>query len=133
MDSVVPARVLQRILAGAEPTPGGCLLVGHPVPQPNGYVVVGWRADGVRARAYAHRAVYAAEHGPLAPGVVVAHRCDTRHCVAIAHLVAATQAENLADMVAKGRSNRGERHWNWKGGSSRNYREGRNRAAGALL
>ena len=55
---------------------------------------------------YAHRLVFEMTWGPLAPGMVVAHRCDTPLCVKPSHLFATTQAGNLADMVAKGRSRR---------------------------
>jgi hypothetical protein len=34
---------------------------------------------------------------------VIMHTCDTPNCVNPAHLVHGTQAENIADMVAKGR------------------------------
>jgi hypothetical protein len=30
------------------------------------------------------------------------------------HLLSGTSQDNADDMVARGRSNRGERHWNWK-------------------
>jgi hypothetical protein len=52
---------------------------------------------------YAHRAAYAAVHGPIPKGKVICHRCDNPSCVAIEHLVLGTQEENLADMWRKGR------------------------------
>ena len=54
------------------------------------------------------------------PGdAVVMHTCDNPSCVNPAHLRLGTQAENLADCCAKGRSSRGERN-------------GHNRRAGKL-
>ena len=52
---------------------------------------------------YAHRAAYAAHHGPIAKGPVVCHTCDNPSCVAIEHLRLGTQQDNLADMWRKGR------------------------------
>jgi hypothetical protein len=63
----------------------------------------------------------------LATDEVVRHLCDNPPCFRFDHLQLGTKDDNSADMVARGRSRRGSRHWNWKGGRSRNYREGRNR------
>ncbi len=58
----------------------------------------------------AHRASWLLHNGPIAPGLHVLHRCDVRLCVNPAHLFLGTNADNVADKVAKGRTARGESH-----------------------
>lgn len=60
----------------------------------------------------AHRYAYEQFVGPIPSGMNICHRCDVPHCVNPAHLFAATQKENVADMHRKGRSNppRGDDH-----------------------
>lgn len=52
---------------------------------------------------YAHRFSYEHHKGPLPEGAAIMHICDTPLCVNPDHLEVGTQAENLADMYAKGR------------------------------
>lgn len=51
---------------------------------------------------YAHRLAFELTHGPLAPGLVACHRCDTTKCCNPAHLFAGTQGDNLRDASRKG-------------------------------
>lgn len=67
-----------------------------------------------RGQTMAHRHVWEECFGPIPDGLFVLHRCDNRPCVNPDHLFVGTQADNLRDMVEKGRSCRGERHWNAK-------------------
>lgn len=54
----------------------------------------------------AHRWTWEQANGPVPDGMVVMHLCDNPACVELSHLRLGTQAENLADMKAKGRGHR---------------------------
>lgn len=58
--------------------------------------------NGRRER-YAHRIAWYAAHGTLGE-LKICHRCDNPPCCNPSHLWQGTQADNLADMVAKGRA-----------------------------
>lgn len=53
-----------------------------------------------------HRLAWTLTHGDPAP-LHVLHRCDNRRCANLDHLFLGTNADNVADKVAKGR------HGNW--------------------
>lgn len=54
-------------------------------------------------RVYAHRFAYEMANGPIPKGMVVCHKCDNPKCVRHDHLFLGTQADNVSDMMQKGR------------------------------
>lgn len=62
--------------------------------------------DGRKPRS-AHRRAYIYSHGPIPDGLFVLHRCDVPCCINPHHLFLGTQADNMADMRAKGRGKTG--------------------------
>jgi hypothetical protein len=48
------------------------------------------------------------------PGAVIAHRCQHRDCVKLAHLYLSDPVQRVADTTAAGRMQCGEDHWNHK-------------------
>lgn len=88
-------------------TETGCWLwLGTASPRGYGRCMI----DANRQRA--HRAAFAHFIGPVPNGMLVCHRCDTPSCINPKHLFLGTSADNVHDMVAKGRgvNPRGEEH-----------------------
>jgi hypothetical protein len=54
-----------------------------------------------------HRSMYETFVGPIRDGLHVLHRCDNPPCCNPAHLFLGTNADNVADRVAKGRTRTG--------------------------
>lgn len=96
-------RIKLQSYCAPEPNSGCWIWVGGS----NGrYGVATWR----NKRWYAHRLSLVAHGGQTAEDDVVCHRCDVPLCINPAHLFAASQSTNLADMRAKGRAPDGDRH-----------------------
>ena len=54
---------------------------------------------------YAHRVAWELAHGPLeSTAVKVCHHCDNPLCVRLDHLFIGSQADNVRDRAAKGRT-----------------------------
>jgi len=84
-------------------TVGGCMEFGGSE-RVGGYGCIEMKGRTSRShrRVLAHRAAYAMTWGEC-PAMPLLHSCDNPACIAPFHLTPGTQAENVADMVAKGR------------------------------
>jgi hypothetical protein len=88
----------------AAPNERGCILWGG-CRDINGYGRLVFRGRCLKA----HRAAWELKHGPIQKGLHLCHHCDVPACINPEHLFLGTRADNIADMVAKGRQARGER------------------------
>lgn len=97
------AAIVARFHAKYQKTSGCWLWQAAKYPRGYGMVNLGRDMRGKQFTTYAHRVSYVLAKGPIEPGQVVMHQCDTPACVNPAHLVLGTQADNLADCRSKGR------------------------------
>lgn len=68
---------------------------------PKGYGLL-WYAPE-RRTIMAHRVAWIIAYGEIPDGMEVLHRCDNPPCVRLDHLFLGTQADNVQDMLGKGR------------------------------
>ena len=78
---------------------GDCLIYTAGRESRSGHVMMGYngRYQGV------HRIAWACIHGPIPPGVVIRHSCDTPRCINEEHLLDGTVADNNRDRDERGR------------------------------
>lgn len=69
---------------------------------PGGYGL--FRVQGERWMQRAHRVAWILTYGAITAGMFILHSCDNPACVNPGHLREGTNADNMADKVARGRS-----------------------------
>jgi hypothetical protein len=109
----VLASLKVRLEQKSEPvTESGCIIfLGHA-----NYLGYGIIRLNNKTTISAHRASYLTFRGEIPRDMEVRHKCDVRSCVNPSHLELGTHAQNMRDMVQRGRSSRrpGELHPNAK-------------------
>jgi hypothetical protein len=103
-----PEPVAPRLLARVASFDGCWTLGGRPASNGYGQISVNNRTEST------HVAAFEVWKGPVPAGLVVMHTCDNRMCVNPDHLIVGTQAQNIADKVARNRQAKGSRHGNAK-------------------
>lgn len=85
----------------AKPNENGCIeWTGSATRTGYGLIRTGPRGS---VRTTAHRIAWLLQKGDIPACTVVMHRCDNPKCVNVDHLFIGSQAENMEDMVSKGR------------------------------
>src|SRR6185295_10809571 len=74
-----------------------------------GYGVLASGPAGRQKDELAHRIAWRLTNGAIPDGLRVLHRCDNPPCCNPAHLFLGSDADNVADCIAKGRSRRARR------------------------
>jgi hypothetical protein len=84
-----------------EPNSGCWLWTGGTTGAGYGIFTMSNRAKRSARSARAHRVSHELFNGPVPPGLVVRHKCDTPLCVNPNHLQVGTQQDNMNDKAAR--------------------------------
>lgn len=102
------ASIAERLERNSMPEPNSGCVLWLAACDDDGYGLINNTGGSRRA----HVVAYEQAHGPLPDGMIACHRCDVRCCINERHIYPGTQADNVADMMRKGRHRviRGEAH-----------------------
>lgn len=97
----IPLKIRFDLRVGAT-TKRGCIL-WKGITNADGYGLIG---SGTRKgrNILAHRLSYEFKFGSIPKGMMILHKCDNPPCINPDHLFIGTAADNIHDMVAKGRA-----------------------------
>ena len=91
--------MMERFYDKVDAGPGGGCHLWMAATNEHGYGRI-WMAPGM---VYAHRLAWELRRGAIPKGLCALHKCDRPRCVNPDHMFLGTRADNVADMVAKGR------------------------------
>jgi len=77
---------------------------GYVIPSGYAYVSINMK------KTYLHRYSYIVHKGNIPNGLFVLHHCDNKRCCNPEHLFLGTQADNMDDMISKGRGATGDKN-----------------------
>lgn len=97
-----PAKTAEEVLSRHIKQPSGCWEWQGSKNQ-FGYGTILRTTDGKPKLIGVHRFAYTTWRGQIPDGKHVMHTCDNRGCINPDHLQVGTHADNMRDMVAKGR------------------------------
>ena len=99
-----------RVMARVAAAENNCIVFkGNCDRKGYGRLTVGSVTNGTKRTVSTHRVVWAEANGPIPEGLLVRHSCDNPPCVNIEHLLIGTWADNVADMVERGRHGESKR------------------------
>lgn len=102
-------KATKKFLRGIRKLPSGCWICDTAYKTRAGYLHLQITEGGVQNAIKVHRFSYEYFVGPVPKGKLICHTCDVRWCCNPKHLFPGTQAENMQDMVRKGRGLVGEK------------------------